>query len=137
MQISINQTEIEQAILDFIKKRINIVEGTQVDIEMKATRGSEGFSAIIDIMDDPATHAEMIQKERERKEASKKEEAQKAERFLGEVSTKKSDTAAKVSEAESTTQVERAEEKESEPAKANSDKKEEATGSLFDKVNKA
>ena len=82
MQVVINQTQIEKAILDFMHKRINIREGSELLIEMKATRGAEGFSAVIDIIDNAESHAEMVEKEKERQKKEKEEKLEKAGNFL-------------------------------------------------------
>ena len=82
MQITINQTQIEKAILDFMHKRINIKEGTEVRIEMKATRGAEGFSANIEIIDDLASHEAMLEQEKARQSTVKEEKLDKASNFL-------------------------------------------------------
>lgn len=49
MQITIPQSEIETAIIDYIQSRVQISEGMQIEIDLRATRGAEGFQAIIDI----------------------------------------------------------------------------------------
>lgn len=82
MQITINQTQIEKAILDFMHKRINIKEGTEVRIEMKATRGAEGFSANIEIIDDLESHEAMLEQEKARQTIAKEEKLDKASSFL-------------------------------------------------------
>jgi hypothetical protein len=43
------QTEIEQAIHNYILSQINLRENQQVDIDLQATRGEAGFRATIDI----------------------------------------------------------------------------------------
>lgn len=91
MQITINQTQIEKAIQDFMLKRINIKEGTEIKIEMKATRGAEGFSAVIDIIDDLDSHNAMLEQEKERQTSAKEEKLEKAGRFLNKIKSKKSD----------------------------------------------
>lgn len=50
MQITLIQTEIEQALRNYINEQVNIKEGTSVSIELRSTRGSEGMTAIIDII---------------------------------------------------------------------------------------
>ena len=82
MQITINQTQIEKAILDFMHKRINIKEGTEVRIEMRATRGAEGFSANIEIIDDLESHEAMLEQEKARQTTVKEEKLDKASNFL-------------------------------------------------------
>ena len=49
MQIIINQSEIESAIRTYVQEQINVKPGMQIDIDLKATRGAEGATAIIDI----------------------------------------------------------------------------------------
>ena len=53
MQITLVQNEIEQAIKDFVRSQINIKEGMEIIIDLKATRGADGATANIDIV--PAT----------------------------------------------------------------------------------
>lgn len=49
MQITLVQTEIEAALRAYILSQINIRDGMKIDITLKATRGDEGTTAIIDI----------------------------------------------------------------------------------------
>lgn len=49
MQILLIQSEIEQAIRDYMNQQINIKEGMTLDIDLRSTRGTEGFTANIDI----------------------------------------------------------------------------------------
>lgn len=49
MQITITQTEIETAIRNHVLALIAVRENMRVDIDLKATRGTEGFTAVIDI----------------------------------------------------------------------------------------
>jgi len=49
MQILLIQSEIEQAIRNYMNQQINIKEGMTLDIDLRSTRGSEGFTANIDI----------------------------------------------------------------------------------------
>ncbi|AMD43543.1 hypothetical protein HWA94_gp13 [Pseudomonas phage ZC08] len=91
MQITINQTQIEKAIQDFLLKRINVKEGTEIKIEMKATRGAEGFSAVIDIIDDLDSHNAMLEQEKARQTSVKEEKLEKAGRFLNKIKTRKSE----------------------------------------------
>lgn len=51
MQISLNQAEIEQAIEDYINNQLTINDTQEVKIDLKATRGPEGFQAFIEIID--------------------------------------------------------------------------------------
>lgn len=52
MQITIVQVEIEEAIRNHILSLIDVKEGKRIDITLKATRGDEGATAIINIVDD-------------------------------------------------------------------------------------
>jgi hypothetical protein len=49
VQITIIQAEIEEAIRSWIGSRLKVAEGMETTIELLATRGAEGFKAIIDI----------------------------------------------------------------------------------------
>lgn len=59
MQITIVQVEIEQAIRNYVLEQLSVKEGMQIDIVLKATRGDEGTTAIIDIV--PAKAAQKAQ----------------------------------------------------------------------------
>jgi len=50
MQITIIQSEIETAIRNYIMSQITVREGQRIDIDLKATRGPEGYQAVIDIV---------------------------------------------------------------------------------------
>ena len=50
MQITLIESEIKQALLNYIHSQINIKDGMQVTIDLKATRGDQGTTAIIDIV---------------------------------------------------------------------------------------
>ncbi|QEP29862.1 hypothetical protein HYP99_gp064 [Sinorhizobium phage ort11] len=50
MQITIVQAEIEAAITNYITQQVSVNEGMDINIELRATRGAEGFQAIIDIV---------------------------------------------------------------------------------------
>lgn len=82
MQITITQTEIERAIREYMGRRINIVNGTHVEIEMKATRGADGFSAIVDICENPDELKELKEAEKNRVRKAKEEGLEEAGRFL-------------------------------------------------------
>lgn len=49
MRITIVQSEIEEAITDYIKRQVNLRDDQSVKIELKATRGEEGYMAEIAI----------------------------------------------------------------------------------------
>lgn len=57
MQITIPEVEIKVAITDYIKRQVNLREDQLIDIDLKATRGIEGYQAIINITS--PEHAEM------------------------------------------------------------------------------
>ena len=50
MQITLVQSEIEQALTNHINGLINIKEGMEVKIDLSAGRGADGFKATIDIV---------------------------------------------------------------------------------------
>lgn len=52
MQITINQTEIETAIRNHVLGLIAVRENMRIDIDLKATRKEDGYTAIIDIYPD-------------------------------------------------------------------------------------
>jgi hypothetical protein len=49
MQITIVQAEIEEAIKGYVTGQIALKPGQEIAIELKATRGAEGYQAIINI----------------------------------------------------------------------------------------
>ena len=59
MQITINETEIKQAIKKLVLSQISVAEGMNIDIELKATRGADGATAIIDISE-PGSNADTV-----------------------------------------------------------------------------
>lgn len=85
MQVTITQTEIETAILEYMNKRISISADSEVSVDIKSTRGADGFTAIIDIIDNPADHADLLEREKQRRAKAKEEELAEAGRFLKEV----------------------------------------------------
>ena len=50
MKIIIVQAEIEQAIRDYINSQLNVKDGHEIQIDLAATRGENGFTATIDIV---------------------------------------------------------------------------------------
>lgn len=50
MQITLVQTEIEQAIRAYVHSQVSVKEGNEITIELKATRGDAGMQAVIDIL---------------------------------------------------------------------------------------
>jgi hypothetical protein len=85
MQVTITQTEIESAILEYMNKRISISADSEVSVDIKSTRGADGFTAIIDIIDNLEDHAALIEREKQRRTKVKEEELAEAGRFLKEV----------------------------------------------------
>jgi len=49
MQITIVEAEIKQAIRDYILSQVPMRDDTEISIDLKATRGEDGYQAIIDI----------------------------------------------------------------------------------------
>lgn len=49
MQIILTQDEIFQALENYVYSQINVAEGQSIDIDMKAGRGDNGFTATLDI----------------------------------------------------------------------------------------
>lgn len=52
MQITINQNEIETAIRNHVLGLISVRQNMRIDIDLKATRKEDGYTAIIDIYPD-------------------------------------------------------------------------------------
>ena len=55
MQIILVQNEIEQALQDYIAARMKIMAGNSIEVELRATRGVDGATAVIDIVEDSKT----------------------------------------------------------------------------------
>ena len=51
MQIILNQTEIEQALVSYISTRLAINTGQEIVVEMTAGRGADGYRATVEIKD--------------------------------------------------------------------------------------
>ncbi|QEM41166.1 hypothetical protein HYP85_gp069 [Pseudomonas phage Zuri] len=60
MQITLNQVEIEAALKAYILNQININDGMEIVIDLKATRGEAGTTAIIDIVPRTEQKAEVV-----------------------------------------------------------------------------
>ncbi|MNO13150.1 hypothetical protein D3C76_27760 [compost metagenome] len=60
MQITLNQLEIEAALKAYILNQININDGMEIVIDLKATRGEAGTTAIIDIVPRVEEKAEQV-----------------------------------------------------------------------------
>lgn len=50
MQITIVEKEIHEAIEGYVRSLIEVKEGSRIDIQLRATRGQEGATAMIDIV---------------------------------------------------------------------------------------
>ncbi len=51
MQITLVQSEIEEAISRFIRSKMTISTDCKINIDLRATRGVDGATAIIDVLD--------------------------------------------------------------------------------------
>lgn len=49
MQLILTQTDIETALINYVNDLVNIKEGMVITVDLKATRGADGATAIIDI----------------------------------------------------------------------------------------
>ena len=138
MQVTITQTEIESAILEYMNKRISISADSEVSVDIKSTRGADGFTAIIDIIDNPEDHAALIEREKQRRTKAKEEELAEAGRFLKEVKESTS-TAGKAEEvvAESTPSDDAEPAKEETVVEKESIPKPKKPASIFGNVTKA
>lgn len=70
MQIIITQSEIESAIRTYIMEQVSVKPGMAITIDLKATRGAEGATAIIDIVAVNADHSVVVAQEPKKKEAA-------------------------------------------------------------------
>lgn len=50
MRITLNQEEIEEAIEKLILDQVDVPDDMRIDIDLKATRGDEGYTAEVDIL---------------------------------------------------------------------------------------
>jgi hypothetical protein len=50
MQITLSQSEIEEALTDYVMSQVNIKAGMKVYVDLTATHGADGFTAIINII---------------------------------------------------------------------------------------
>lgn len=49
MQITLSQDEIEHAIIGYVRRQITIAEDQKIEVDLKAGRGENGFTATLDI----------------------------------------------------------------------------------------
>ena len=57
MKFTLVESEIQQAIQDFVAKMITLKPGASIKVEVKATRGSDGVTADVDVSMAPAVSA--------------------------------------------------------------------------------
>ena len=50
MQITLVETELKQALTEYIGRQMKVADGMKMNIQFMATRGDEGFKAVIDIV---------------------------------------------------------------------------------------
>ena len=50
MQLILPQSELEQAIKNYVNDLMNVKDGTELAIDLKAGRGLDGFTATVDII---------------------------------------------------------------------------------------
>ena len=58
MQITLNQVEIEQALRNYVAEMVAVKDGMTIAVTIRATRGEEGTTAVIDIL--PEVVAEVV-----------------------------------------------------------------------------
>lgn len=63
MQITLEQPEIKLALRQYVNSMFTMKNGTKMDIEFSATRGSAGIVAKIDIVHGPAVAAQPVTRE--------------------------------------------------------------------------
>jgi hypothetical protein len=63
MQLILTQNDIELALKNYVNSLLTINGDTEITVELKATRGADGSTAIIDIL--PATKAKTIEAPKE------------------------------------------------------------------------
>ena len=88
MQIQLVQNEIEQALRRYVADLINIKEGTQINIDLSAGRGADGFKATIDlvlataganVLPPASTNPAAVQEEKVKTEPKEEKKAAKAD----------------------------------------------------------
>lgn len=58
MQITLVQKEIETALRNYVTSSVDVQAGKHINITLRATRGAEGYQAVIDIVDAPQSEGE-------------------------------------------------------------------------------
>jgi hypothetical protein len=66
MQIVLVQTEVEDALKEYVHKRVTVPTDTHFEIDISSTRGSEGVKAIIDLVPASTTGPKVITAGRKR-----------------------------------------------------------------------
>lgn len=137
MQITIIQSEIETAIRNYIMSQITVREGQRIDIDLKATRGPEGYQAVIDIVPDtsPAPVRKSSDDEPAKETPKPKAKAFAARETKAEVATQEveasgADVPETAPETEAETQVEE-DTQDAAPPEASDDKPTTAPKSIF------
>lgn len=57
MQLTLVQTEIEEALRQYVTNQVAVKDGKRIDITLRATRGADGYQAIIDIVSSDSPNA--------------------------------------------------------------------------------
>lgn len=57
MQLTLVQTEIEEALRQYVTNQVAVKDGKRIDITLRATRGAEGYQAIIDIVNNDSPNS--------------------------------------------------------------------------------
>lgn len=55
MQIILVETEVRQALRNYVASRLTLSEGTEIQIDLSATRGADGIKATIDLIEPGAS----------------------------------------------------------------------------------
>ena len=58
MQITLNQAEINEAISAYVVTRVNGIDDRSITIDLRATRGEDGYTASLDVQSSPAIRQE-------------------------------------------------------------------------------
>ena len=80
MQITLNQSEIENAIITFVGSQGIAITGKNVDVTLTAGRGPNGMSASIDISNDAAKPKKIIAEVAEEEMVIPEEETEEEEK---------------------------------------------------------
>lgn len=91
MQITLVQSEIEQALRTYVNNLINIKEGTQINIDLSAGRGADGFKATIDIVQLGDVVAPVVQTQKAETKPAAEEKPTKPEPKKDKVQTQQAE----------------------------------------------